>query len=129
MAVIYSNKGNFLLLRTNPKFMNVDVWFVVTGSIEGKEGEENAVRREVMEETGLKILNIKPTDYFCIYECPKGTMNHEKAFIVKVKEETPKLSVEHTDYKWLTKQEFLKQLDWDKNIDPEGKFFELIKDI
>jgi NADH pyrophosphatase NudC (nudix superfamily) len=78
MAIIVSNRGNFLLLRTNPKTMKQDSWFVVTGSVEKKETKEEAVEREVNEETRLEILEIKPADYKCDYEWPKGSgkMHH-----------------------------------------------------
>jgi ADP-ribose pyrophosphatase YjhB (NUDIX family) len=114
MAIIYSEKGNFLLLRTNPEWMGCDVWFIVTGSIEKGESEEDAVRREIKEETNLEIIKIKPTDYTCVYECPKnsGKRHKERAFLVKVKEATPKLSGEHTEFKWLSKYDFIRKVDW-----------------
>lgn len=117
MAIIYSEKGNFLLLRTNPKTTKQDIWFVVTGSVEANESTEDAVRREISEETGLEILKIKLADYSCDYEWPKdsGKMHHEQAFLVKVKEAPVKISRwEHLDYKWLNKEQFLKMVAWRK---------------
>ena len=113
MAIIYSEKGNFLLLKINPEWLKQEGWFVVTGSIE-KETPEECVRREVKEETGLNTISLKPTNYSCEYEWPKnsGKMHHEKAFIVKVTEQPIVLSGEHLDYKWLKKEEFLKLIDW-----------------
>jgi ADP-ribose pyrophosphatase YjhB (NUDIX family) len=126
MAIIYSEKGNFLLLRTNPKWMKCDVWFIVTGSIRKNESKEKAVRREVSEETGLEIIEIKPT-----YECPKnsGIWHKETAFLVKVKEARPILSGEHLEFKWLTKEDFIKQIDWDESIDSKDKLKEILKMI
>lgn len=113
MAIIYSDKGKFLLLKMNPKWLKQEGWFVVTGSTEG-EDFETAVKREVKEETGLDICLIKPTNYSCEYEWPKnsGRMHHEKAFLVKVIEQPIILSGEHLDYKWLNQEEFLKLIDW-----------------
>ena len=118
MAIVKSDKGKYLLLKTNPKWLKVNIWFVVTGSVEGKETEEAAARREVIEETGLKIIDIKKTSYFCEYEWPKGSgkMHHEHAFLVTVKEEAPKLSGEHLDFRWLSKSDFLSQIAWQDNI-------------
>jgi len=114
MAIIKSDKGKYLLLKTNPKWLKVDEWFVVTGSVEGKETKEQAVKREVKEETGLKIISIKKTSYSCEYEWPKGSgkMHHEGAFLVKVRHAEPQLSGEHLEYKWLDKDEFLSQIAW-----------------
>ena len=118
MAIVKSDKGKYLLLKTNPKWLKVKEWFVVTGSVEGKETEEDAARREVTEETGLKILDIKKTKYFCEYEWPKGSgkMHHEQAFLVTVREDAPKLSGEHLEFKWLSKSDFLGQIAWQDDI-------------
>jgi 8-oxo-dGTP diphosphatase len=114
MAIIHSDKNKFLLLRTNPKWLKVDEWFVVTGSIEKDEEKEEAVKREVLEETGLKILEIKKTGFSSDYEWPigSGKMHHETIFLVKVKHVLPKLSGEHLDFKWLNKEDFIEQIDW-----------------
>jgi len=115
MAVIKSDKENFLLLRTNPKFMKEDVWFVVTGSLKKGETPKEAVKREVKEETNLKIIKIIPTKYFCEYEWPKdsGKMHYEQAFLVIAKEDCPKItSFEHLEYKWLNKKEFINLIGW-----------------
>lgn len=129
MAIIYSEKSNFLLLRTNPKWMKVDVWFIVTGSIEKGETEKDTVKREIKEETNLTILDIKQTDYSCKYENPTGRWNNEKAFLVKVKESIPTLSGEHTEYVWLTKKEFIEKIDWDEKIDSKDKLKEILLSI
>lgn len=115
MAVIKSDKGNFILLRTNPKFMKEDIWFVVTGSLKSGETPEEAVRREVKEETNLEIIKIIPTNYSCEYEWPKdsGNMHYEQAFLVIVNEDCPKItSFEHLEYKWLNKKDFLNLIGW-----------------
>lgn len=131
MAIIYSDKRNFLILRTNPKWLKVDIWFVVTGSVEKNESEEKAIRREVKEETGLEILEIKKTDYLGEYEWPKnsGKMHKERAFLIKVKEAIPKLSGEHTEFRWLSKEKFIEQIDWDESIDSKEKLVSILGDV
>jgi len=129
MAIIYSEKRNFLLLKMNPKVLKQEGWFVVTGSTDGEEFEI-AARREIEEETCIKeIISIKPTKYFSEYEWPKnsGKMHHEKAFLVKVKEQLIKLSEEHLDYKWINEKEFLKEIAWEGDIDELKHILEEIK--
>jgi len=128
MAIIYSEKGNFLLLRTNPKWMKCDIWFVVTGSIKKRESEREAVIREVKEETGLEILDIKETGHIEEYEWPKnsGRMHTEKAFLVKVKEAIPRLSGEHLEFKWLNKNDFLDKIDWNEEYSSKQKLKEIL---
>ncbi|MBS3076528.1 NUDIX hydrolase [Candidatus Pacearchaeota archaeon] len=115
LAIIYSDRNKFLLLRTNPKHMKIDEWFVVTGGVKKYESFEDAVKREVEEETKLQILKINPTDISGDYEWPKdsGILKHEKAFVVKVKHANPKITKwEHLDYKWLSKVNFIKNIYW-----------------
>jgi 8-oxo-dGTP pyrophosphatase MutT (NUDIX family) len=115
LAIIKSDQGNFLLLRTNPKHMQMDSWYVVTGSVKDNETDEVAVRREIQEETGLGIIDIRLTSLILEYEWPKdsGKMCSEKVFFVVVKEDKVKLSRwEHLEYKWLDKENFIKEIDW-----------------
>jgi NADH pyrophosphatase NudC (nudix superfamily) len=114
MAIVNSEKENFLLLKTNPEWLKVDEWFIVTGSVEENETDKEAVVRELKEETGFSPIEIKETNYVCEYEWPKksGKIHREKAFIVKVEEKSPKLSGEHLDFKWLSKENFIKSIDW-----------------
>ena len=115
MAIIYSDTGKFLLLKTNPKMMKVDHWYVVTGGVKEGESFENAVRREVEEETQLKIIKIIPTDVVFDYEWPakSGKIKHEKAFLVKVGHAEPKITAyEHLAFKWLNKNDFIDEIYW-----------------
>jgi NADH pyrophosphatase NudC (nudix superfamily) len=121
LSIVYSDENKFLLLKTNPKHMKTDMWYVVTGGVKEKESFEEAVKREVKEETGLEILKIIPTEISFDYEWPKesGILKHEKMFITKVKHGEPKITRwEHLDWNWLSKDEFIKKIDWysDKNL-------------
>lgn len=115
LAIVYSDKGKFLLLKTNPKHMKEDSWYVVTGGVKEDESFDDAVIREVEEETKLKILKVKTTDISFNYEWPKnsGIFKYEKMFLVKVKHADPKITAwEHLDWKWLDKKDFLEKIDW-----------------
>lgn len=130
LAIIYSNKGKFLLLKTNPKTMKIDKWYIVTGGVKEKESFEHAVIREVEEETRLDILKIKPTKLSFEYEWPKDsrTIKHEKIFLVKVKHAEPKITKwEHLEWKWLSKTEFIKKIYWYNNDKSQLK--ELLKEL
>jgi len=115
LAIIYSDEGKFLLLRTNKKHMGMDAWYVVTGAIKKGESSDDAAMREVIEETKLKVLEIKPTEHFFEYEWPVGSgiMKREDIFLAKVKHDKPKITAwEHIDYKWLNKKDFIDQIYW-----------------
>ena len=59
-VLIYLKQGhNVLLLHRNKKKndLNHDKWIGIGGHIEKGESKEQAIKREVQEETGLKLLN------------------------------------------------------------------------
>jgi|GEM_PF-210731 len=56
-SLIYNDQGEILLIK-NPKFG--DFWTIPGGHIELNEPAEEALRREIKEETGLKLKNIEP---------------------------------------------------------------------
>jgi len=130
LAIIYSDKGKFLLLKTNPKTMKIDKWYVVTGGVKEGENFKGTVKREVEEETKLNILKIKTTNLLFKYEWPigSGIMKYEKAFLVKVKHEKPKITRwEHLNFKWLSKKDFIKEIYWFG--EDKSKLKELLKDL
>jgi NADH pyrophosphatase NudC (nudix superfamily) len=115
LAIVFSDQNKFLLLKTNPKHMKLSRWYVVTGSVKKNESYKEAVRREVEEETKLKIIKIFPTSLSWTYEWPKGSkiIKNEKGFFVLVKHASPKITLwEHTAWKWLSKKDFLKKVYW-----------------
>lgn len=129
LAIVYSDQGKFLLLKTNPKTMKLDRWYVVTGSIKDSESEEEAVKREIEEETHLEIMKIKSTSVVYNYEWPEGSgiWKREKVFLVKVRYGEPKITKwEHLDWKWLNKRDFINEIYW--YGESKNKLRELIKD-
>lgn len=114
LTLIKSDKGNYLLLRTNKRFMKVDNWYIASGGVDKGETYQDAVKREIKEETGFNTIKIKLTKKYFKYEWPKRSnlFHKERLAFVIVKEKKPKLCVEHIDYKWLPKKEFIEQIDW-----------------
>ncbi|MDP2944022.1 MAG: nucleotide exchange factor GrpE [bacterium] len=58
--LIYNDKGEILLIK-NPHFG--DFWTIPGGHIELNETAEEALKREILEETGLEIKNIEPISF------------------------------------------------------------------
>ncbi len=120
MALIYRRDSAFLALRVNPAFgEGRNKYFVVTGGIEAGELPAAAVRREVKEETGLKVVKIydlKSTlKYFCSAE---GGWCDEHVFAAAVAAGPVILNEEHVGYRWLRPKDFLKKVSWrgDKKV-------------
>ena len=116
-AIIFNKEGKFLTLqRTNTAPSNPNKWDLPGGDLDFGEDAIKGITREIKEETGLEIENIKPFDV-------ESHINNKNEFWVtiaytaKIKSDKihpdrnfcrVKLSFEHNDFKWVTKEEFLK---------------------
>jgi len=129
-AVIFRREGDkiyYLLLH-----YEAGHWDFPKGHIEGGETEEETVRREVLEETGIKDIDIKKgfrefVKYFFrkTYNLPRREKSKAPwvfkivdFYLAETHTSEVKISHEHISFKWLTYEEALKQLNFKnaKNI-------------
>ena len=68
--VVCEKKILALYSKPHPKHGNGG-WFVITGGVEEDESYEEAVTREIMEETGLVTEDIFPLNWCSIYNWDK----------------------------------------------------------
>jgi len=104
----------FLLLKRNEKQSYPGLWQMVTGKIEGKEKAHQTALREIKEETGLLPVQlwVAPT-INSFYEPKDEYICLLPVFAARVKREAKViLSEEHTEYKWVRKDEAKKLLAW-----------------
>ena len=87
-------------------------WFVVTGGVEANETREEAVAREVMEETGLITEEIMPLNWGSVYKWDGGVYE-EHNFISFVDSADIVLNEEHNKFEWLDIDEFIERIKWD----------------
>ena len=108
----------FLLLRNNSKdpAHGGDYWFTVTGSVEAGESIENAVKREVKEETNLDVSEIFYLKWGSVYSWG-GKDHSENNFLTFVKQGEVVLNEEHVDSEWLNLDNFIEKINWDLNKD------------
>lgn len=76
-AVIFNNKGEILLQKRTDK----NKWGLPGGVVELGESHSDAVIREVLEETGLKV---KPQKLLGIYSGPKYKVSYPNGDLVQV---------------------------------------------
>ena len=120
LAIVYrKNNGvlEFLTLQNNPTdpIHGGDFYYVVTGGVEGDEGLNTAVKREIEEETGIKnIINIQDLNTVYEYKHPgEGDyLCQEHCFAVLIDDEVKHLSEEHIKYKWLSTKDFIDTIYW-----------------
>lgn len=105
---IIKKDDKFLILHRSPEaYAFPEHWDFSGGKLEPGEDPFDGVEREVMEETGIKI---KAQKVLGVYEMKyKGDWLKFPVYKVEILSALDvKLSHEHTEYKWLTKDEILK---------------------
>lgn len=116
-AVIFKKKEGkifYLLLQYPGLRHSKTYWDLPKGHIEKGEKEQETVKREVKEETGLEdveiILGFKETiKYFFRWE-EKNIFKFVTFYLAKAKTEKVKISGEHMGYKWLVCEKALEKL-------------------
>ena len=119
----YENNGKieYLLLK------NKNIWGFPKGHIKTGENEIKAARRETSEETGLHNIEVHPnwketTNYVVKwdfennrkFETPK--QKEVTYFLGKTSSKKVRISFEHDDYKWLTYEEALNTVSFNKDL-------------
>ena len=106
-AIILNSEGKILALHRSPTApASPNQWDLPGGVIEFGEDAFDALIREVNEECGLLVKNIKPFDVES-HKNDKGEFWVTIAYIVKTESDDIKLSFEHDEFRWLSPKEFL----------------------
>jgi len=107
-AVISNREGKFLIIhRTATAPSNPNKWDLPGGDLDFGEDAINGLIREVKEETGLEIKDIKPFDVESHID-ENGEFWVTIAYKAKTASDKVVLSFEHDEFRWVTVQEFLK---------------------
>ena len=112
----YDNK--ILLLKIRSKSVHdAEKWEIPGGKVKKEEFFDQALKREFMEETGLKIniddlYNVVQNNYTA---CKTNEEIKSIQLIMKVSSSTDevKISEEHDDYKWFSYEELKELIDND----------------
>lgn len=102
-ALIFNDEGKVLMVRTH-KWSGL--WGIPGGKIKWGEPSEDALRREVLEETNLMIENVQ---FVLVQDCIHSTEFYRDAHFILLNytcrsrgEQAVKLNEEAEDYRWVT---------------------------
>ena len=106
-------------------------WDFVKGNIEEGEEEEETVRRELFEETGINNMNIKKgfnqKVEYNYYKKNNKVHKIVSYYLAETEQKEVKLSFEHLDYKWVNYDDLMKLITFDNSKDILKKANELIR--
>ena len=106
----------FLCLLPNPEPNRNSDYYVITGGVENGESFEAAALRETEEEIGIKTNDIIDLHNQIKYKDHITFKSYtEHCYAVKVKDEAIILNEEHVGYKWVSADEFVNTIWWDKD--------------
>lgn len=120
-SIIFNGNHNRILLvqRSNDDPIGANTWENAGGNIECGETPEDAIKREIREETGLTEVTIKNVAYVTLVNGAQPYLII--AYICEAQNETVTLSNEHQAFIWADKEECIKLLpkaiieDFNKN--------------
>jgi 8-oxo-dGTP pyrophosphatase MutT (NUDIX family) len=128
-AIIFRRNGDkteYLLLKRLPE--RNGFWQPVTGGVEEGETRDEALRREVMEETGVRNIVAVVEDLY-YFEFSDPSLNQEYVCGVEVSP-TEKVVLdgrEHSEFRWCCIEEALQLLNWKENKEALKKLDTILK--
>ena len=105
VGALITHHGKLLMIRTR-KWSNK--WGIPGGKIERGETAEEAVRREVREETGLGLINLR---FVMVQDCVESPEFHQPAhflllnYTAEADTDTAVLNEEAEEFRWVTAEE------------------------
>lgn len=118
--MVVDDDGRLFIQRRSPtRKLFPDTWDIVGGHLEPGETLDEALRREVEEETGWRVSVVLGTIGEYRYLGNDGLERLETDFLIRVDGDLSRPRLEagkHTAYKWITRDE-IGVLDENKGID------------
>ena len=106
-AIIFNGEGKFLTIRrTETAPSNPGKWDFPGGDLDFGEDAMEGIIREIKEETGLDVEDLRPFDVESHIN-KEGDFWVTIAYIAKAVSDKVILSYEHDEFKWLTAEDFL----------------------
>lgn len=107
-AVVYHPKEDKILALRRPPTAHgrPDCWDLPGGNVLFGENHLDSLQSEIVEETSLKVRTVRPVQV--VTNCERGIYYLFIGYSCKATSLKVKISDEHSEYKWVTTEEFLK---------------------
>jgi ADP-ribose pyrophosphatase YjhB (NUDIX family) len=112
-AVLYhpTDRRRFLALKREPNdHSRAGKWDLPGGNLHFGQVAEQGLRREIREESGLEVTGIRPIQVWSKYFGGTKVYHLFIGYTARALSAKVVISYEHTEFRWVTKPEFL-QLD------------------
>ncbi|MEI7620970.1 MAG: NUDIX domain-containing protein [Candidatus Moraniibacteriota bacterium] len=101
-------QGIFLALKRSPDSSSrPNDWDLAGGNVLFGELHEDSLRREIFEEANLEVGDFVPVQIVTTYDKEKEIYYLFNGFFCKAKSDDVKISSEHCEYRWVTKEQFI----------------------
>ena len=105
-AIIRRKDGKMLILKRSAEDDHLpEVWETVGGGMDAEETPQEALKREIREETGLEVSVREPFNVFT-FRKQTGEFKVGITFLCDAEDDTVVLSHEHSEYRWIEPEEF-----------------------
>lgn len=119
----------FLLLKRAPHKIFPATWQMITASCEEGETAKQTVIRELFEETSLKAEKLFSVPHVNVFYFEiNDSICLSPVFLVFVDTESVTISDEHTEYKWVTYEEAVRQIHWPDQIESLNVIHRYLRD-
>ncbi len=107
-AAVYHPKQNKILILRRPAeaHSRPNCWDLPGGNVLFGEKHADSLTKEISEETSLKVKDVQPIQVVTNYE--KQIYYLFIGYSCRATSSKVKISDEHSEYRWATKEEFLK---------------------
>jgi 8-oxo-dGTP pyrophosphatase MutT (NUDIX family) len=109
-AVVFhpDQDGLFLALKRSPdSFARPNDWDLPGGNVLFGELHEDSLRKEIAEEANLEVDTFSPVQIITTYDSEKEIYYFFNGFYCRARNNVVKISFEHSEYRWVSKKEFI----------------------
>lgn len=123
VSIVVPKGNSILILQRKPDDFLPNIFELPGGRVEEKESLENAVKRELAEETGFVLKNLKAYLGYYDFKGHSESINRMFNFVVNVEEISEVRHLEHQAYVWIVKNDLPNYFIHDKTLEMIKLYF------